>query len=45
MGMAVILVVWPRQFLQIYVSTSQEGPILNLALIGSAVSDKKMFCK
>ena len=37
MGMVAILVMWPRWFYKISVLNSQEGPILNLALIGQSV--------
>ena len=43
MGMVAILVMWPRPFLQTLVPPAQGGSTLNLALIGQAVSEKKIF--
>ena len=43
MGMAAILAMWPGPFEQIFISPSQEGSILNLASIGSVVSEEKTF--
>ena len=43
MGMAAILVMWPGPFIQTFVPPSQGGSTYNLALIGQAVSEEKMF--
>ena len=43
MGMAAILVMWPGQFEQIFVSPSQGGFIWNLTLICLVASEEKMF--
>ena len=43
MGMAAILVMRPRPFIQSLVLPSQGGSTYNLALIGQAVSMKKIF--
>ena len=43
MGVAAILVMWPGCREQNFVPPSQGGSTLNLALIGQAVSEKKMF--
>ena len=43
MGMAAILVMWPGPFIQSFVPPSQGGSTQNFALIGQAVSEKKMF--
>ena len=43
MGMAVILVMWPRPREQTFVPPSHWGSIWNLALIGPAVLKKKIF--
>ena len=45
MGMAAILVVYPRLFIYTLVPTSYRCFILNLALISQAVSEKKIFEK
>ena len=41
--MAAILVMWPGPFIQTFVPPSQGGSTYNLALIGQAVSEEKMF--
>ena len=43
MGMAAILVMWPRPREKIFVPPSHWGSIWNLALIGPAVLEKKIF--
>ena len=43
MGMVASLVMWPGPFEQTFVPPSQGGSIWTLALIGSVVSEKKMF--
>ena len=43
MGVAAILVMWPRCREQTFVPPTQGGFTKNLALIGQAVSEKKMF--
>ena len=43
MGMAAILVMWPRPRKQTLVPPSQWGSIWNLGLIGQAVLEKKIF--
>ena len=43
MGMAAILVMWPGPFIYTFVPPSQGGATYNLALIGQAVSEGKMF--
>ena len=43
MGMAAILVMWPGLFEQTFVPLSHGGSIWNLTLIGTAVSEGKMF--
>ena len=43
MGMAAILVMWPGPFIYTFVPPSQGGSTYNLALIGQAVSEEKMF--
>ena len=43
MGMAAILVMWPRPYEQTFVTPSHWGSIWNLALIGQAVLEKKIF--
>ena len=43
MGVAAILVMWPRCREQTFVPPTQAGFTYNLALIGQAVSEKKMF--
>ena len=42
-GMKASLVMWPWPFEQTFVLPSQGGSILNLTLIGSVVSEEKMF--
>ena len=42
-GMAAILVIWPGPFEQTFIPPSHGGSILNLTLIGQAVSEEKMF--
>ena len=42
-GVAAILVMWPRCRKQIFVSPTHGGSTQNLALIGQAVWEKKMF--
>ena len=41
MGMAAILVIWPKPFEQTFVPPSQGGSTWNLASIGPVVSEKK----
>ena len=43
MGVAGILVMWPRPRKQTFVPPSHLGSIWNLALIGPAVLEKKIF--
>ena len=43
MGMAAILAMWPGSFIQTFVPPPQGGSTYNLALIGEAVSEEKMF--
>ena len=43
MGMAAILVMWPGPFIYTFVPPSQGGSTYNLALIGQAVSEEKIF--
>ena len=43
MGMAAILVMWPRLFIYILIPLLYKCLTQNLALIGRAVSEKKMF--
>ena len=43
MGMAAILDMWPRPFEQTFVLPSQGGSTWNLASIGPAVSEEKLF--
>ena len=43
MGMAAILVMWPRPFYQTFVPPSHGGSTYNLASIGQAVSKEKEF--
>ena len=43
MGMAAIMVMWPRPFEQTFVPPSRGGSIWNLTLIGQAVSEKNLF--
>ena len=43
MGLSAILVMWPRCREQTFVPPPQGGSTKNLALIGQAVSGKKMF--
>ena len=43
MGVAAILVMWPGSFEQTFVPASQGVYIWNLSLIGSVVSEEKMF--
>ena len=43
MGMSAILVMWPGLFIYTLVPPFYRCFILNLALIGQAVSEKKMF--
>ena len=43
MGVAAILVMWPRPRKQTFVPPSHWGSIWNLALIGQAVLEKKIF--
>ena len=43
MGMAAILVKWPRPFQQTSIPPSHRSSIWNLTLIGSVVSEEKMF--
>ena len=43
MGMAAILVLWPRPFEQTFVPPSHRGSIWNLILIDQVVSEEKMF--
>ena len=45
MGMGAILVMCPGPFIYTFVPPSQAGSTLNMALIGQAVSVKKMFEK
>ena len=43
MGVAVILVMWPRCNKQTFVSPAQGGALLNLALNGPVISEEKLF--
>ena len=43
MGVAAILVMWPRPCEQTFVPPSHWGSIWNLALIGQVVLEKKIF--
>ena len=43
MGMVAILVMWPGAFEQTFVPAPHRSSIRNLTLIGSVVSDEKMF--
>ena len=43
MGMAAILVMWPRPFEQSFIRPSHGGSTWNLALIGLVVSKEKKF--
>ena len=43
MGVAAILVMWPRCHEQTFVPPTHRGSTQNLALIGQAVSEEKMF--
>ena len=43
MGMAAILVMWPRTFEQTFVPPSHSSSIWNLTLTGLVVSEEKMF--
>ena len=43
MGVAAILVMWPRPFIQTFFPPFQGGSTYNLALFGQAVSEKKIF--
>ena len=43
MGMAAILVMWPRPFEQTFVPPSYGVSIWNMSSIGPAVSEEKMF--
>ena len=43
MGMTVILVKWPRSPEHTFVPPIHGGSIWNLALIGPAISEEKMF--
>ena len=43
MGVVAILVMWPRPRKQTFVPPSHWGSIWNLALIGQAVMEKKIF--
>ena len=43
MDVVAILVMWPRPFKQTLVPASHGGSTLNLALIGNAISEKKIF--
>ena len=43
LSMVAILVMWPGPFIQTFVPPSQWDSIWNLALIGLAVSEEKMF--
>ena len=43
MGVASILVMWPRWREQTFVSRTQGGSTYNLDLIGQAVLEKKIF--
>ena len=42
-GMAAILVMWPGPFIQTFFIPSQGGSTWNLALIGQAVLEMKIF--
>ena len=42
-GVAAILVMWPGMFEHTFVSPTQRSSVLNLTLIGSLVSEEKMF--
>ena len=43
MGMVATLVMWPKQFEQAFVSSSQGDSTYNLASIGQVVIEKKKF--
>ena len=43
MGMVAILVMWPKQFEYVFVSSSQGDSTLNLASIGQVVTEEKKF--
>ena len=43
MGVAAILVMWPRPHKQTFVPPSHRGSIWNLALIGPVILEKKIF--
>ena len=43
MGVAAMLVMWPRPCEQTFIPPSHWGSIWNLALIGPAVLEKKIF--
>ena len=43
MGVAAILVMWPRPFEQTFVPPSKGISIWNMSSIGPVVSEKKMF--
>ena len=43
MGVEAILVMWPRPREQTFVPPSHWGSIWNLALIGQAILEKKIF--
>ena len=43
MGMTAIFVIWPGQFEQTFIPPSQRNSIWNLTLIGTVVSEEKMF--
>ena len=43
MGMAAMLVMWPRPFKQLFFPKRPGGCIWNLAAIGSVVSEEKSF--
>ena len=43
MGMAAMLVMWPKPFEQFFFPKGPEGCIWNLVAIGSVVSEEKSF--
>ena len=43
MGMAAMLVMWPRPFEQLFFPKGPEGCIQNLVAIGPVVSEEKSF--
>ena len=43
MGVAAILVMWPRPFEQTFVTPSLGVSIINMSSIGPVVSEEKMF--